>query len=500
MKKYSTLYCLLFLAFFIPTSAQVVTFQKVIGGSGAEYLYGAVQTSDSGFVLAGVTESYGAGSIDYYLVKLDKNGDMAWTKTYGGASGDFEPDFIQTSDSGFAFLGSSYSFGNRPKAYLVKLDKAGNVSWSKTFSGIDAVYGSAIEQSTDGGFLIGTSNVINSQHSASIIKTDSVGNVLWAKDFTNSDWVKDIASTKDGGFIAIGESYQTSTIFPDMYMLRFDSSLNLIKANKLSPSTAYTISQTKDGGFIITNGGLLKLDSVGNVEWQMGYVFQVYSTKESGKGGYLITGQTSEFGATDAILAETDSLGQILWSHTYGISGPEQGDFATNTLDGGYMMAGIRYGMMGPPSKLYIVKTDSLANSGCFELTVSAHDSLYPKVTTGFASTISNGSVNSQFVSTTVGTGGTVQTLCTSVDVRDLELSDDIVVYPNPARNILRVKVKPDKSEWVSVNDIVGKSVKVVWTRKGDEILLNVGHLSPGIYIITYKAGQRSTQAKFYRY
>ena len=497
--KYFLSSCLLLFAFYIPANAQVVTFQKVIGGSGAEYLYGAVQTSDSGFVLAGVTESYGAGSIDYYLVKLDKNGDLVWTRTYGGAGGDFEPAFIQTADGGFAFLGSSYSFGNKPRAYLVKLDKAGNVSWSKIFSGIDVVYGSALEQAADGGFLIGTSNVISSQHSATIIKTDSLGNVLWGRNFTNSEWIKDIASTNDGGFVAIGESYQTSTVFPDMYILRFDSSLNITWAKKLDLSTAYTISQTKDCGFIITNGGLLKLDSIGNVEWQMGYVFQMFSARETEKGGFLITSQTSDFGATDAIMAETDSLGQLLWSKTYGISGPEQGDFAINTLDGGYMMAGIRYGMMGPPSKLYIVKTDSLANSGCFEMTVSANDSLYPKVTTGFASTISNAPDNSQLVTTSVGTGGSVNTLCTSVDVRELEFSNDAVIYPNPACDVLRIRMTQRDVDEVSVCDVVGKSVKVDWTRKGDEILLNVNHLSPGIYIITYKAGQKSMQSKFYK-
>ena len=78
--------------------AQPITFQKLIGGSGDEYLCGALQTPDSGYILAGVTSSF--GSYDYYLVKLDKNGDMVWTKTYGGTGGDFDPSFTATSDGG----------------------------------------------------------------------------------------------------------------------------------------------------------------------------------------------------------------------------------------------------------------------------------------------------------------------------------------------------------------------------------------------------------------
>ena len=254
-----------------------------------------------------------------------------------------------------------------------------------------------------------------------------------------------------------------------------------------------------DDGYIIANGGLFKIDTTGNLLWEMGYGYDVTSIFETKEGGFLITGQENDFGTTNAIMTVTDSLGQLLWSKAYGISGPQQGDFAIEALDGGYMMAGIRYGPFSPPSKLYIVKTDSLASSGCFEMTVSANDSLYPRVTTGFASTISNAPDNSQFVTTVVGTGGTVQTLCTSVDVRELEFSNDLVIYPNPARDVLRIGMAQGEVDDVSVRDIVGKSVNVDWTRIGDEMLLNVGHLSPGIYIVSYKSGRRSMQSKFYK-
>ena len=85
------------------------------------------QTFDNGFVLTGSTEKYGNGQNDLLILKTNILGDSTWAKTYGGANSDYGYEIIQTSDSGFIVLGSSDSFG-QTGSYLIKTDNQGNVA------------------------------------------------------------------------------------------------------------------------------------------------------------------------------------------------------------------------------------------------------------------------------------------------------------------------------------------------------------------------------------
>jgi len=96
------------------------------GGSSFELAYCVIQTSNGGYVFTGVTGSYGAGSSDFWLVKIDASGNMEWDKTYGGAKPDQALHIIQTSDGGYAITGYEESFGaGWYDAWLIKTDSAG---------------------------------------------------------------------------------------------------------------------------------------------------------------------------------------------------------------------------------------------------------------------------------------------------------------------------------------------------------------------------------------
>ena len=474
--------------------AQPITFQKLIGGPGNEYLKGALQTLDSGYVLAGTTSSFGAGSEDFYLVKLDKEGDLLWAKTYGGSDGDFDPSFTATRDGGYAFFGSTYSFGAGHQAYLVRLDKDGNVMWSKTFGVPGTSYSGPIEPTNDGGFLVGTTN---SLYSASIIRLDSLGNVLWTKTSSNSQWIKSVKQTKDGGFIAIGESVHGVSPIPDVYVLKFTGSGILSWQKKIELSLGYAVKETNDGGYVLgVNGGLIKLDSLGEVLWRKGYHLLAQTVTETNKGGYLVTGETKDFGASDAIILETDSTGALIWSKTYGTSGQDQGFVAFQTSDGGYFMAGINYSAFGP-SKLYVVKADSAMQSGCFQMDVSALDTLYPQVSVAFSTVIGNAPDNSQLVTTLVGTGGTVQTLCSSVGIEEAKAPAIFRTFPNPATEVLFIETQYKASEQVSVLNVLGASLSIPAKRSGNKLELDIRTLPPGTYLLRYTAPGVSQSAKF---
>ena len=101
--------------------------QKTYGGSYDDEAYAITPTKDGGYIVAGYTSSFGNGG-DVYLIKIDKNGNKIWQKTYGGSDLDEADAITPTEDGGYIVAGWTYSFGNGKKdVYLIKLDKNGNI-------------------------------------------------------------------------------------------------------------------------------------------------------------------------------------------------------------------------------------------------------------------------------------------------------------------------------------------------------------------------------------
>jgi hypothetical protein len=208
--------------------------QQTIGGSGDDKLQCVSQTKDGGYILGGSSSSEksgdkaekGFGNMDYWIVKLDKEGKIQWQKTLGGKYFDELRSVEQTRDNGYILGGYSNSpqSGNKRDDnigvgdyWVLKLDRKGETEWEKVIGGDrdDQLY--TIHQAYDGGFILGGNS--NSQASGAktkgngkgtdfwVVKLDADGVMKWQEtyDFGTSDILTSIVENRDhtlliGGF------------------------------------------------------------------------------------------------------------------------------------------------------------------------------------------------------------------------------------------------------------------------------------------------------------
>ena len=111
--------------------------------------------ADGGYIMAGYTDSYGAGLYDLYLVKTDSEGTAEWSRTYGGTGRDYGNSLVQTSDGGYLAAGYTLSYGaGGDDVWLVRTDADGNLEWQTTYGGSASDVGYAVAKTDDGGYAV----------------------------------------------------------------------------------------------------------------------------------------------------------------------------------------------------------------------------------------------------------------------------------------------------------------------------------------------------------
>ncbi len=394
---------LIFLIVIYNQSYSQITFQQTYGGAGIEQGYDVDQTADGGYIISGSTESFGAGLRDLYLVKISSTGSLEWTKTYGGTQWEGTAFARQTSDGGYIVAGIVELSGFNPNVYLVKTASDGSPQWTKSFSGSSTERVASVRKTNDGGYVIaGMTYSFGTFADMYLIKTSSDGNIGaglgWAKTFGGSYQNEGFYSqqTSDGGYIIIGETdaygYGAGTgNSADIYLVK-TSSAGSVQWTKTyggpDNEVGYSAQQTNDGGYIITGftsnlgaGGyddiyLVKASSNGSLQWTKtfggtGWEY-ARSIRQTNDGGYIIAGEISTSpggGLWDVYLIKTASDGTFQWSQTYGGTGDDYGRSVQQTPDGGYIIAGYTKNSFGGSFDLYLIKTDANGNAGCNQIT-----------------------------------------------------------------------------------------------------------------------------------
>ena len=163
-----------------------IEWQKTYGGPRWDRAWSVQQTSDGGYIVAGFTQSFGAGGQDFWVLKLDASGNVEWQKTYGGPADDRALWVVEADDGGYAVVGTTASFGaGYSDIWLLKLDASGNVEWEKTYGGRLIDGAASVRQTSDGGYVVaglsrsfGASQIGGDLEDMWVLKLDPMGNLL----------------------------------------------------------------------------------------------------------------------------------------------------------------------------------------------------------------------------------------------------------------------------------------------------------------------------------
>jgi hypothetical protein len=326
--------------------------KKLYGGSFSELPNDLVQTKDGGYIIAGSTGSgdgdvigYHEGSFDAWVVKLDSMGNMEWNRAYGGSEWEHAYSIEQTSDGGYIFAGVAASTdGDVTDIYggwdswVVKIDPIGNIEWQQTLGGTYEDYASTVLQADDGGYLIagetwsydGDVSHNNGNTDCWLVKLSPNGAVEWDRSFggLGSDDVRDIIKTRAGGyaFLSFTFSHNSGDVTghygqTDYWLVNISNTGELLWQKCFGggiEDRGRSLIQTEDGGFVM----------FGDSESEDGLV-------------------SNPLGSADFWLVKTDSTGNLLWEKSYGGTMGDIGLGFSPTLDNGFVLTGFTWSTNG---------------------------------------------------------------------------------------------------------------------------------------------------------
>lgn len=338
-------------------------YEKVFGGSRSDFGTAVIQTPNEGFVIAGYSESFGDDNdIDVYLIRTDAEGEEIWSNVYDEGFIEHAYDVLAAEDGGFLIVGDiKMTQTALTDFYLLKVDANGMLEWSKTYGSVDFnEQGFSIAPSSDGGYVLAGILQDTDNKDIFIVKTDHLGEEVWTKRIGGDqrEEANAIVAFEDGYIIA-GKADNDATNLIDAYIVRIDSEGEIVWDRnyggfELDEAKDVLISSNNEIVFTgLTNNNsniyFVRLDANGNeiMNETFGGVFGDVGTNivETRDGNFVIAGYT-EISASnvDIYLLKTTPDGNRLWEQNIGKE--ENGDFGsglTETANGGFAMTGSHF-------------------------------------------------------------------------------------------------------------------------------------------------------------
>lgn len=302
--------------------SQDTAFAYAYGSYGDEAGRSLAQTPDSGFILVGSSGSFGNGSSDVYIIRIDSLGTYIWSKVYGGNNTEGANCIKCFNDGTCVIAGYTNTYGNGAyDAYVLKINLLGDTLWTKTFGGNAWDFAHSIQGTFDGGYMIAgeTFSNTNGENDMWLVKISANGQLEWEKKYGGplQDFAKDVVQLSDSSYVLVGATESKGKGMFDVFLLR--------------------INQIGDTLFTKTYGEI-KNDVAHSIHYN------------SNDQTLALAGYTENFGALnrDFYIIRTDTLGDTLWTHrVHGPDGDEEW-FSINMDNGSdYILTGYSYSIIG---------------------------------------------------------------------------------------------------------------------------------------------------------
>lgn len=468
MKKY--IFIFLFVVSFLQAGAQL-SFLKTYYNTAQEKFNKIVELSN-GYIVAGSTASFGAGSSDALIVKFNNQGTIQMINAYGGINDDAASAIIKNNENNFLIAGYSASFsawpGDSADIFIVKIDSSGNILWSKNYRAIGKDSATCIIQLADSNYLIcGISSSFGAgNEDAFLLKIDTAGNEIWSLTYGTSgaDFAYSVTEDNNGNLYVTGKTSGSPLVGNVTLLFKTNPTGSLLWSKTMNLAYSYSvrdcwgqdINNAYNNNIIIagTVGKFtlmesapfaLTVDSSGNVVWckrysnYTGQGVKGCSIKKITPSGYFLAAHTSS-----TSYHKIDQNGNGIWVWEWSnFSGTFDGTPANGfqTSDNGFIMAGTDN--YGNTTKGFLMKVQSTGwltipciynTPGAAGISVSVDTA-----TINLSVSVPAFSLNdSCFVST-----GTLisSTHCTSVDIEEKANEiNSFSISPNPCDHFTTIQ------------------------------------------------------------
>jgi hypothetical protein len=435
--------------------AQNIYFEKTFGTPNSDLARSVKQLPDGTIYVAGFSNSGPFGGFDVTLSRLDRYGNLQWTKYYGDSYDNTCLFMNLCSDGNIVLTGEDQGTPTGIDAFAYKLDTAGNVVWHRVYATSVNESTKYIEQTSDGGFIMcGFQSDAYGSNDVYVIKADAAGNMEWDQVYggMDNDYSDMIRELPGGGYLLTADTKSMGAGGYDVYVLKLDAS-----GNSIWDFTYGDQWQNGCQGIFITSAGkylsygeteiyqfsqfdfyLELIDTNGATIWKRTFggteADAAFSVVETPDGGFMLTGYSNSYnsipGPLELVVFKTDAAGNFQWARPYGSEGIDLGYEIIHSLDNGYLITGKTF--INNSDDYYLLHLDQLGTNSLQE---------------------------------------------------GIE-HDDMLLYPNPAQNRFTVsRSLAGESAILKIFSIDGK-LALQKELSLSSAVTDIGHLIPGTYIV----------------